>query len=54
MPEVWEGKAYTLTESENFDGYLKALGKHLDKNFMLYTPAKVWKRLQNNRDEYMS
>lgn len=27
MPEVWEGKAYKMTESENFDDYMKALGK---------------------------
>ncbi|XP_031628256.1 probable fatty acid-binding protein [Contarinia nasturtii] len=26
MPEVWEGKAYKMTESENFDEYMKALG----------------------------
>ncbi|XP_055296546.1 probable fatty acid-binding protein [Sitodiplosis mosellana] len=26
MPEVWEGKAYKLTESKNFDEYMKALG----------------------------
>lgn len=53
MPEVWEGKAYTLTESENFDGYLKALGKHLAKNFMIFLSGKEWKRLQNNSDRYI-
>jgi len=26
MPEVWEGKAYKNTTSENFDDYMKALG----------------------------
>lgn len=26
MPEVWEGKAYKMTESQNFDEYMKALG----------------------------
>lgn len=26
MPEVWEGKRYKNTESENFDEYMKALG----------------------------
>lgn len=26
MPEVWEGKKYKNTESENFDEYMKALG----------------------------
>jgi len=26
MPEIWEGKAYKMTDSENFDGYMKALG----------------------------
>lgn len=27
MPEIWEGKKYKNTESENFDEYMKALGK---------------------------
>jgi len=26
MPEVFEGKAYKMTESQNFDDYMKALG----------------------------
>jgi len=26
MPEVWEGKKYKNTETENFDDYMKALG----------------------------
>lgn len=29
MPEVWEGKAYKNYESENFNDYMKALGKLL-------------------------
>lgn len=28
MPEVWEGKKYKNTESENFDEYMKALGMY--------------------------
>lgn len=26
MPQVWEGRKYSLTESENFDDYMKELG----------------------------
>lgn len=27
MPEIWEGKKYKNTTSENFDNYMSALGK---------------------------
>lgn len=28
----WEGKKYKLDKSENFDEYMKALGKYIQKN----------------------
>lgn len=33
MPQTWEGKAYKNYESENFNDYMKELGK-----FTLFRP----------------
>lgn len=35
MPEVWEGKSYKMTDSENFDDYMKELGKR-NRFFILF------------------
>lgn len=32
----WEGKKYKLDKQENFEEYMKALGKHID--FFFATP----------------
>lgn len=33
---VWEGKKYKMESSENFDEYMKALGKFLFKIYIIF------------------
>lgn len=42
MPEIWEGKQYKNTTSDNFEEYMKALGK-CERNC---TKKKVFKKKQ--------
>lgn len=41
MPEVWEGKSYKMTDSENFDDYMKELGKR-NKFFLFRSFVRLY------------